>query len=146
MRGRPAGKPFHHPGWSTKPIELKPVSSPIPEPPSPRGFTIQLKVPGARRFGVGILGQRVLVTGILLLCGTAHGQIAVSGRVLDENGAAVPLASVQFQDANTPEARVETSTGPSGNFALALPRAGSYRTSVKCNGFFTLENKTLDFT
>jgi hypothetical protein len=83
---------------------------------------------------------RLAVAGLFAICGVVHAQIAVSGRVLDENGGAVPQASVRFQLAETTEPKVESSTGPGGNFAVTLPQPGLYRVTAICNGFFSLED------
>src|SRR5690242_20758996 len=80
------------------------------------------------------------VAGFLVLCGAAHAQVAVSGRVLDENGAAVPQAAVRFRSADAPEQQTEVSTGPGGNFAAVLPHPGNYRVTATARGFFSLRD------
>ncbi|HJT88632.1 MAG TPA: carboxypeptidase regulatory-like domain-containing protein, partial [Bryobacteraceae bacterium] len=96
--------------------------------------------------GATLRAGMISVTGILLLCGAVHAEIAVAGRVLDENNAAVPLASVRFQLAASPNQDARAVTGPAGNFTVRLPAPGRYLVTVTHPGFFALRQETLDVT
>ena len=64
--------------------------------------------------------------GIFTIGAAAETGMIVSGRVVDENNGAVPLAAVHFQSAGkAPIEAGQTSTGPGGDFTIRLPAAGS---------------------
>src|SRR5881394_3870365 len=70
-----------------------------------------------------------------LLCSIAHGQVAISGRVVDENGAAVAGSRVELRlrEGDPP---VTASSDAAGNFRAIVPAAGEYAVKVERAGFF----------
>jgi hypothetical protein len=80
-----------------------------------------------------------------VLAGSARAQILLAGRVLDENNAAVSGARVVLRPVaaglSAPDA---VATGPAGRFTLRLPAKGPYKVNVTHDGFFALENQTVD--
>ncbi len=72
-------------------------------------------------------------------------EVSISGRVLDENGTAVTVASVSFRTSADPLAHPSPGTsGPSGHFTLRLPAPGHYLVSVTHQGFFPLMDKPVE--
>ncbi len=67
-------------------------------------------------------------------CGALCAQVAITGRVIDENGAAVEGARVEFQSAAGVAAVASSDTA--GNFRVTLPAAGEYSVRVERLGFF----------
>ncbi len=81
------------------------------------------------------------------MCGAAPPEVLVSGRVVDENNAAVALATVRVRP--VPEFRgleISVSAGPGGNFALRLPGPGKYAVSATRPGFFPLKDQPFEIT
>jgi hypothetical protein len=71
----------------------------------------------------------------VLVCSSAPAQVAVSGRVLDETGAAVGGATVELKPASGgPE--LATSSNLAGNFSVSLPAAGEYEIRAERQGFY----------
>jgi len=73
---------------------------------------------------------------VLLLAGTASfAQVAVSGRVVDETGAAVAGARIEMRllDATI---SLAASSDRAGSFLLHLPAAGEYRIRAERQGFY----------
>jgi hypothetical protein len=70
--------------------------------------------------------------------------IAVSGKVVDENGAPVrdAVISVTGSAASTPtrETPLRTTSDPAGVFRLELPSAGDYQIQAEREGFFVFTN------
>ena len=87
---------------------------------------------------------RGVLAAFLVLGGVVHAQVAVSGRVHDENSKAVPLASVRFDSTAAPELPVQVSAGQDGYFSVMLPNLGRYLITVSCKGYFSLENKAVE--
>jgi hypothetical protein len=69
----------------------------------------------------------------LLSGGLLHAQTNLSGRVVDETGAEVAGAVVEFR---RPPAAVTASTDSAGNFRVTLPAAGEYEIRVERQGFY----------
>src|ERR1039458_8289334 len=67
-------------------------------------------------------------------CAALHAQVAITGRVVDENGAAVDGALVEFRAAEG--AMVTASSDPAGNFQASLAAAGEYTVRAERPGFF----------
>src|ERR1019366_8813622 len=63
---------------------------------------------------------RILISACLV-CAALHAQVAITGRVVDENGAPVGGALVEFRAADG--ARVAASSDPAGNFQASLAAA-----------------------
>lgn len=74
-----------------------------------------------------------------LLCA----QIAITGRVVDETGAAVDGARVELRDAAG--AATAASSDRAGNFRLLLPAAGEYTIRAERLGFFLYQGKPRQF-
>src|ERR1035437_7977383 len=69
------------------------------------------------------------------LAGAAlHAQVAITGRVVDENGAAVEGARVEWRGADG--VAIAASSDPAGNFRASLPAAGEYARRAERLGFF----------
>jgi hypothetical protein len=86
----------------------------------------------------------VAISGILAICGNAQTVLTVSGRVVDENDGAVPLASIRFQSAEGPDSQVQASTGPAGDFTVQLPASGTFRVTITHTGFFPLKEAAFE--
>lgn len=74
-----------------------------------------------------------------LACAGLRSQVAVSGRVLDVTGAAVPGARVELSRPGGPPA--VTSSDPAGNFSLSLPAAGDYAIRAERQGFYLYQDR-----
>ena len=88
------------------------------------------------KIAVGMLpgGHRALVlSGILLWCAVLQAQVALTGRVVDENGAAVGGARVELRSET---GIVTASSDPAGNFRASLPVAGEYSVRAERPGYF----------
>jgi hypothetical protein len=70
---------------------------------------------------------------------SAHAQVVLSGRVVDENEAPVANAHVRVHKGE-PAPR-ETFTGPTGAFRIPLSEPGDYLVSVECPGYFRLTDR-----
>jgi hypothetical protein len=76
------------------------------------------------------------ILALVLPCAVLRAQqVAVSGRVVDETGAAVAGARIEVL---APDAAVPlvASSDPAGNFKLSLPAAGAYQIVAERQGFF----------
>ncbi len=79
-------------------------------------------------------GHRALVvSGLMLWCAALYAQVAITGRVVDENGAAVGGARVELR---SEAGVVSASSDPAGNFRVNLPVAGEYAVHAERPGFF----------
>ena len=77
----------------------------------------------------------------LLLAGAClHAQVAVTGRVVDETGAGIEGARVEFRgpDGVNP---VAVSSDPAGNFRAILPAPGEYALQAERQGFYLYKGK-----
>jgi Carboxypeptidase regulatory-like domain/TonB-dependent Receptor Plug Domain len=76
------------------------------------------------------------------LCSTALAQVAVSGRVVDETGAAVSGARVVLRpSADGAATETAASSDLAGNFTLRAPAAGEYDLRVEREGFYVFTSK-----
>ena len=85
-----------------------------------------------------------LLLGLALWCGGLHAQVAITGRVVDENGAGIGGARVELwapERAN----RYVASSDPAGNFSLNLAEAGEYRVRAERLGFFMYQGQGQNF-
>jgi len=73
-------------------------------------------------------------------CGGALAQVTVSGRVVDETGAAVAGARVELRTSDESTAAV-ASSDPAGNFNLSLAGAGDYQIRAERPGFYLYQGK-----
>src|SRR5437588_479249 len=80
------------------------------------------------------------VLAMLTLCAglRAQGQVAISGRVVDENGAGVAGTRVELRTAGA-GASFTASSDMAGDFSLNLPEAGEYTIRAERLGFFLSE-------
>src|SRR5689334_11419169 len=73
--------------------------------------------------------------------------IAVPGRIVDENNAPVPLASIEISEGSGDfRLLIRTVSSPAGTFELHLPRPGKYLVSASHDGFFSLKNSPLEIS
>jgi hypothetical protein len=79
---------------------------------------------------------------VSLTAASAHAQVSLSGRVVDEDGA--PLARARVSVHRAAEAPQTAETGPTGSFAFQLPDAGAYLVSVQRVGYFQLSDRPVD--
>jgi Carboxypeptidase regulatory-like domain len=80
----------------------------------------------------------------VLCCAPLHAQIAVSGRVVDDNGAGVAGARVELR-ATTEAPAIAASTDLAGDFRLRLPAAGDYQIRAERQGFYLFRGATRHF-
>ncbi len=85
--------------------------------------------------------MRVLRAGILLWLGLSslRAQVAVAGRVVDENRTAVAEARIEFRNPAYAQAPAVTSD-EQGRFRLELSQPGEYSLRAQRQGFFVLDN------
>jgi hypothetical protein len=84
------------------------------------------------------------VLGFLFLCARLQAQIAIAGRVVDENGAGIAGARVELRA--LPEGtQVPASSDPAGNFHVNLPAAGEYAVRAERLGFFVYQGRGQKF-
>ena len=76
---------------------------------------------------------RVLIAG-WIFCAALHAQVGIAGRVVDERGAGVDGARVEWRAADG--SSVVCSSDPAGNFHATLPAAGEYAVRAERLGFF----------
>ncbi|MBS1853973.1 MAG: TonB-dependent receptor [Acidobacteria bacterium] len=76
-------------------------------------------------------------------CAAVYAQVAITGRVVDENGAAVPGARIEFRTAAGVAAVAASDTA--GNFRAALSAAGDYAVRVERLGFFLYNGPHQEF-
>ncbi len=84
----------------------------------------------------------VLIAIGLLLIPLASAETLVSGRVLDENNAAVGGARVTIHASGSPESN-QSVTAPNGRFEVRLSGDGSYLVNVQHDGYFQLRDRPL---
>src|SRR5215470_14235624 len=70
-------------------------------------------------------------------CANAYGQVGITGKVVDETGAAVSGARVELRLA-VEDRVVAASSDLAGNFSMLLPKAGDYFIHALRQGFFEL--------
>ncbi len=76
----------------------------------------------------------------------AYGQVTLTGRVTDENQAAVAgaIVSVAPTRAGTEIQAARGLSGPTGEFRLQLTRTGQYSVSVEREGYFRIEKRPVE--
>jgi len=84
------------------------------------------------------------LVGLVLFCGGLHAQVAISGRVVDENGAGIGGVRVELRAAERGNPNV-ASSDPAGNFGLNLPEAGAYSVRAERLGFFVYQGQGQNF-
>jgi carboxypeptidase family protein len=80
----------------------------------------------------------------MLVAASLHAQVAVSGRVLDENGVAVAAVRVELDSTSSP-LRAQAVSDAGGSFALELEKPGEYRIRAERQGFFLFSGKSAEF-
>src|SRR5579883_2822397 len=80
----------------------------------------------------------LLLVPLFLLACAASAQIPLTGRVVDETGAPVPSARVEFHSA---EFTIAASSDRAGNFTVTLPAPGDYSIRADRLGFFRFQSK-----
>jgi len=78
---------------------------------------------------------------LLLTGGSVWAQVGVSGRVVDETGAAVAGARVEVRPLDGGPAAI-ASSDRAGNFTLVLPAGGEYTLRAERLGFYVFQNRT----
>ncbi|MCX6628166.1 MAG: carboxypeptidase regulatory-like domain-containing protein [Candidatus Solibacter sp.] len=86
---------------------------------------------------------RVLIAACFA-CAALRAQVAIAGRVVDENGAAVGGAIVELRAA-AGAFSVALSSDPAGNFRASLPAAGEYHIRAERTGFFLYAGRGQQF-
>ncbi len=82
---------------------------------------------------------------LLTLCGVASmAQVAVSGRVVDETGAAVAGARVELRELEGGLV-LAASSDLAGSFSVRLPAAGKYRIRAERQGFYLYQSAAQRF-
>jgi hypothetical protein len=74
------------------------------------------------------------------LCACAQAQVTVTGRVVDETGAAIEGARIEFRPVNEGPA-IPASSDPAGNFRANLPEEGEYSIRAERQGFYVYQGK-----
>src|SRR6202167_1043813 len=72
---------------------------------------------------------------------SAHAQVTLTGRVVDQNEA--PVANARVSAHRAAESPVQTYSGPSGAFELRLPAADIYLIDVDRAGYFALKDRSV---
>jgi Carboxypeptidase regulatory-like domain len=75
-----------------------------------------------------------VLSSLMLWCGLLQAQVAITGRVVDENGAAVGGARVEWRSGDG--GVITASSDPAGNYRAILPAAGVYAVRAERLGFF----------
>jgi hypothetical protein len=82
---------------------------------------------------------RSMLLFLALAASTAlRAEVLVSGKVVDETGAAIVGARVELLSSDGPPS-AQASSDAAGNFTLSLPQAGEYRLRAQRQGFFLFE-------
>ncbi len=83
----------------------------------------------------------------LMLCAVLPAQVSIAGRVIDENGTAIPGARIELRPSAAPAAAlpVIASSDAAGNFRTTLPTPGEYALLVERLGFFLYTNRAQSF-
>src|SRR4051794_28828221 len=78
---------------------------------------------------------------LLLAGGSIYAQVAVSGRVVDETGAAIAGARVELRplDGGPPSI---ASSDVAGNFKMVLPASGEFHLRAERLGFYLYQNRS----
>lgn len=92
-----------------------------------------------------VYGRHRSRLGLLLLCCSGlQAQVAISGRVVDENGAGIAGARVELRTIPASLAYM-ASSDLAGNFSFNLPEAGVYAVRAERLGFFVYQGQSQNF-
>ena len=80
------------------------------------------------------------VFGLAVWCAPLYSQVAVSGRVVDENGASITGARVEIRPA-AGGTGVVAASDQAGKFGLTLPSAGEYTVKAERLGFYLYQSR-----
>lgn len=83
--------------------------------------------------------------GLLLACAALSAQISITGRVIDDTGAAIAGARIELRRSATSIPTV-ASSDPAGNFRLNLPEAGEYSIRAERLGFYLYQGPSQPFS
>src|SRR5579863_3929563 len=87
---------------------------------------------------------RMALLGLFLLGPVLRAQVTVTGRIVDDTGAAIAGTRVELRpvDGGTPAV---ASSDPAGNFTINLPAAGEYSIRAERLGFYLYQRKSQSF-
>jgi hypothetical protein len=96
--------------------------------------------------GAAVRLSRGLLAGLLcVLMPALASEIAVTGRIVDENGAAVGGARITFKKAGDSTSQ-DVLADPTGTFNVRLPAPGAYSVAAAQTGFFPLKEYSIQVT
>ncbi len=84
---------------------------------------------------------RTAVLGLLFLCSVLRAQVTVTGRIIDDTGAAIAGTRVELRPVEGGAPAV-ASSDPAGNFTINLPAAGDYSIRAERLGFYLYQRKS----
>src|ERR1700722_19123921 len=85
---------------------------------------------------------RIAVVSALISLPMSAADVALHGRVVDENDAPVRAAKVTVRPA-TGSRSFDTQTDPDGAFAFTIPSPGDFLVTVEREGYYALKNQTV---
>jgi hypothetical protein len=85
---------------------------------------------------------RIAVVSALISLPMSAADVALHGRVVDENDAPVRAAKVTVRPA-TGSRSFDTQTDPNGAFAFTIPSPGDFLVTVEREGYYALKNQTV---
>lgn len=89
--------------------------------------------------GLAVTGR--LLAGLLAAAFLCAAQVALTGRVVDENDAPVRDALVTVRPASAPATAWTARTSPAGEFSFSLPAPGDYLIGVQREGYYELKDR-----
>ena len=93
---------------------------------------------------VGLIRSGSKLLALLLAAIGLHAQVALTGRVVDENGAGIGGVRVEFRSVRQSTPLI-ASSDIAGNFQLTLPEAGEYKVRAERLGFFVYQGPGQQF-
>ncbi|MBL8190153.1 MAG: TonB-dependent receptor, partial [Acidobacteria bacterium] len=100
------------------------------------------------RVGLSLAAPLAIMLAAAMLSATANAQVlygSMVGNVVDNNGAAVPSATVKITNKATNQSR-ETVTNPEGAYLFSTVQTGFYDVSVSKTGFKTFTRSNVEVT
>ncbi len=83
-----------------------------------------------------------VLIGLAAACGPAWADVLLSGRVVDENSAAVPGAQVVLTRPGS-ELRLQSIADPTGKFVFHIEEGGDYLLSAERQGFYRVKDRAI---